>query len=151
VRELLTQQLVEPDEEQRYRESIPRLTKVENDVSKLVKQQYEENPYPRWVHAATVGTPITVDEHLRQQLPSASLRPLANERRMIDILIAGCGTGRHPIEVAQKYLDARILAVDLSLGSLCYAKRKTPRHLRANWNTRRPISSSCHRSAEHSI
>src|SRR5262249_53363954 len=39
---------------------------------------------------------------------------------------AGCGTGRHPIEVARKYKDARVLAVDLSLTSLCYAKRKTP-------------------------
>jgi SAM-dependent methyltransferase len=44
----------------------------------------------------------------------------------IDILVAGCGTGRHPIEVAHKYKAARILALDLSLSSLCYAKRKTP-------------------------
>src|SRR5260221_525523 len=31
-----------------------------------------------------------------------------------------------PIEVARQYRDARVLAVDLSLSSLCYAKRKTP-------------------------
>jgi SAM-dependent methyltransferase len=126
VRQVLKQQLIEPDEEQRMRENIPRLTGVENYVSMLVKQQYEENPYPRWVHAANVGTPVTVNEHLCQQFPSASFRPLGKKDGGIDILIAGCGTGRHPIEVAQKYLDARILAIDLSVASLCYARRKTP-------------------------
>src|SRR5216684_4458265 len=44
----------------------------------------------------------------------------------LGVLVAGCGTGRHPIEVARQYRDARVLAVDLSLSSLCYAKRKTP-------------------------
>jgi SAM-dependent methyltransferase len=126
VRQVLTQQLTEPDEEKRFREIIPRLTRVENYVSMLVKQQYEENPYPRWVHAANVGTPVTVNEHLCQQFPSASFRPLGKKDGVINILVAGCGTGRHPIEVAEKYLDARILAVDLSLASLCYARRKTP-------------------------
>src|SRR5262249_25974229 len=48
----------------------------------------------------------------------------------IDVLVAGCGPGRHPIEVARQYRDARVLAVDLSLTSLCYAKRKTPAPLR---------------------
>jgi SAM-dependent methyltransferase len=45
--------------------------------------------------------------------------------RRIDILIAGCGTGQHSIATAQRFRNARILAVDLSLTSLCYAKRKT--------------------------
>src|SRR4029077_15678562 len=95
------------------------------DVSKQVRGQYEENPYPRWVHAALAGEPIALDEHLRNQFPSAPFRPLGNPDG-IDILVAGCGTGRHPIEVAHKYKAARVLAVDLSLSSLFYAKRKTP-------------------------
>src|SRR5262249_3311848 len=44
----------------------------------------------------------------------------------IDILIAGCGTGRNAIETAQRFKGARTLAVDLSLNSLGYALRKTP-------------------------
>ena len=40
-------------------------------------------------------------------------------------LIAGCGTGEHPFDVAQKSPQARLLAVDLSLASLAYARRKT--------------------------
>jgi SAM-dependent methyltransferase len=123
--DLLRAQVREPREEAQYRELIPRLTPIEDDVSKQVRGQYEENPYPRWVHAALAGEPIALDEHLRNQFPSAPFRPLGNPDG-IDILVAGCGTGRHPIEVAHKYEAARVLAVDLSLSSLCYAKRKTP-------------------------
>jgi len=42
-----------------------------------------------------------------------------------DILIPGCGTGQQVIEAATKFLDAQVLAVDLSLASLCYAAGKT--------------------------
>ena len=42
-----------------------------------------------------------------------------------NILIAGCGTGQHAIETAQRFSPARVLAIDLSLSSLAYAKRQT--------------------------
>jgi ubiquinone/menaquinone biosynthesis C-methylase UbiE len=43
----------------------------------------------------------------------------------IEILVAGCGTGRHAIEAAaSRYESSKILAIDLSLSSLAYAKRK---------------------------
>jgi SAM-dependent methyltransferase len=126
--DVLLQQVREPEQERQYRDSIPRLTAIEDHVSVQVRGQYEENPYPRWVHAASVAEPITIDEYLRNQFPSAPFHPLARASG-IDVLVAGCGTGRHPIEVARKYKDARVLAVDLSLASLCYAKRKTPASL----------------------
>ena len=37
------------------------------------------------------------------------------------MLIAGCGTGQHAIETAQRFAGARVLAIDLSLTSLAYA------------------------------
>ena len=40
------------------------------------------------------------------------------------VLIAGCGTGKH-LFIADSYLNANILGIDLSLSSLAYAKRKT--------------------------
>jgi SAM-dependent methyltransferase len=123
--EVLVQQLREPWEERQYRDLILRLTDIDDEVSVAVRGQYEENPYPRWVHAASASASITLDEHLRVQFPTAAFRPLGSSSG-IDVLVAGCGTGRHPIEVARKYRDARVLAVDLSLTSLCYAKRKTP-------------------------
>jgi SAM-dependent methyltransferase/tetratricopeptide (TPR) repeat protein len=127
VADLIAQQVREPAEERQHCDSIPRLTAIEDEVSLRVRGQYEEHPYPRWVHAASAPASITVDEHLRKQFPTAPFRPLGKDE--IDILVAGCGTGRHPIEVARQYRGARILAMDLSVSSLCYAKRKTPAEL----------------------
>ena len=42
-----------------------------------------------------------------------------------EVLIAGCGTGSHSILVAQRFRGVRVLAIDLSLSSISYAKRKT--------------------------
>jgi SAM-dependent methyltransferase len=43
------------------------------------------------------------------------------------ILIAGCGTGLHPIQVARAQPASAILAVDLSIASLAYAARMAER------------------------
>ena len=42
-----------------------------------------------------------------------------------EILIAGCGTGQHSIVTAARFESSKVFAVDLSLSSLAYAKRKT--------------------------
>src|SRR5262249_62253073 len=97
--DVLRQQIREPREEAQYRELIPRLTLIDDDVSMQVRRQYEENPYPRWVRAALAGEPIALDEHLRNQFPSAPVRPLGNSDG-IDILVARFGTRRTPIDAA---------------------------------------------------
>ncbi len=125
VSDVLTRQVQEPSQERAYRDGIPRLTAVDDAVSLAVQQQYEENPYPRWVHTPSVAATTTIDRHLRAAFPTAPFQPLQKEGEL-DILVAGCGTGRHPIQLARTYEHARVLAVDLSLSSLCYAKRKTP-------------------------
>jgi Methylase involved in ubiquinone/menaquinone biosynthesis len=68
---------------------------------------------------------MVLDELIRHQFPTVPFRPL-NKADSIDILIAGCGTGRIALEVAQSFAGAHVLAVDLSLASLAAAKRKTP-------------------------
>jgi SAM-dependent methyltransferase len=125
VDDVVTQQLREPKQERALRDSIPRLTAIDDEVSLRVQQQYEENPYPRWVHIAGNVEPQTIDEYLRTTTPAANFAPLG-EHEVLDVLIAGCGTGAHPIEFAMKITNARVLAIDLSLSSLAYAKRKTP-------------------------
>jgi tetratricopeptide (TPR) repeat protein/SAM-dependent methyltransferase len=120
---LLVQQVREPAEERQLRSSIPALTPIDDEVSHQVKQQYEENPYPRWTQADPPSQPLPFDQYLRRKLPAAVFQNLG--KTQIDVLIAGCGTGQHPIEAAQMFAGANVLAVDLSLTSLAFAKRKT--------------------------
>src|SRR6516165_420860 len=124
VAALVARQLREGQEERQLQASVPRLTPIEDGVSLLVKQQYEQSPYPRWMKAAPIAKVMTIDGYLRHQFPLSSLRNVANKIR-VEILVAGCGTGQHSIETARQFIGAQILAVDLSLTSLCYAKRKT--------------------------
>jgi 2-polyprenyl-3-methyl-5-hydroxy-6-metoxy-1,4-benzoquinol methylase len=89
-----------------------------------VRQQYEENPYPRWIVSGSRPKPLTVEEYFHRKFPTASVRPFTDGAGL-DVLIAGCGTGQHPIGLAQTFRGARVLAIDLSLASLSYALRKT--------------------------
>ena len=47
---LFIRQVVEVQRERDLRESIPVLNPIEDDVSRAVRDQYEENPYPRWIN-----------------------------------------------------------------------------------------------------
>jgi tetratricopeptide (TPR) repeat protein/SAM-dependent methyltransferase len=121
---VLTQQVREVEADAALRDSIPRLTAIVDEASTRVRQQYEENPYPRWVLPPSAHAPLSVDDYLRARFPAAPFQPLG-KRAALDILIAGCGTGEHPIGMARRFRGARVLAVDLSLSSLAYAMRKT--------------------------
>ncbi len=120
---LLRQQVVEPRDELASRGSIPRLTTIDDQISVAVREQYEENPYPRWVRIARDIAAEPIDIYLRNRFPLGPYRPLDNSAGP-DILIAGCGTGQQPLEVSQQFSGARVLAIDLSLSSLAYARRK---------------------------
>ncbi len=122
VARIIRQQVDEPGEERSLRPSIPALTPILDDVSMLVRQQYEENPYPRWTTTSSWKSRLTFDNKIGLQFPHVTVRRLGKPD--IDVLIAGGGTGRHVIDTAQILADAKILAIDLSLASLSYAKRK---------------------------
>jgi 2-polyprenyl-3-methyl-5-hydroxy-6-metoxy-1,4-benzoquinol methylase/tetratricopeptide (TPR) repeat protein len=109
---LIRQQLKEPLEEVVDRAAIPALTAIEGGTSVEVMRQYEENPYPRW----------TINPLSLLHRPKSNS---AGPRSGPSILIAGCGTGEHPFDVAQKSPEASVLAIDLSRVSLAYARRKT--------------------------
>ncbi len=126
---VVTQQVREPREEAALRDTMPVLTPIAGGVTAAVRQQYEENPYPRWVRLSAPPPPMVLDELIRHQFPLVPFRPL-NKTGSLDILIAGCGTGRIALEVAQSFAGAKVLAVDLSLASLAAAKRKTPAALK---------------------
>ena len=126
VAAVVTQQVSEPLEERALRATIPHLTGIGDGVTAQVRQQYEENPYPRWVlMAAPPAVLMVLDDHIRHQFPVTPFRP-TGARESIDVLVAGCGTGRYALEIAQSFRGARVLGVDLSLSSLTHAKRKIP-------------------------
>ncbi len=123
IARLLTQQVREPMDEESDRPNITALTPVDDALSLQVQNQYEENPYPRWRVAPPV-VQTTLEAFLRDRIGVTSLRGPINADG-IDILVAGCGTGSHPINSARRFSKARVLAVDISRASLGYARRKT--------------------------
>lgn len=114
---LLRVQLREPLEELDERTAIAAITPIKNAISLEMQRQYEENPYPRWIN-----NPLHAFAADRNK---GKILPTAEQQAELDILIAGCGTGSHAIQTAQIYPNARLLAVDISLTSLAYARRKT--------------------------
>jgi len=121
---VLRQQIREPFEEQALRAGIQCLTPITTGVSEEVRSQYEQNPYPRWVKLQKKDNPQYFNHELRSSLPFGSFTPMPDDRAP-EALIAGCGTGSHAIFTAQRFRGIRVLAIDLSLSSISYAKRKT--------------------------
>jgi SAM-dependent methyltransferase len=102
-------EMLRAEEERRLAAGIPSISGAQTAVSAKVQAQYEENPYPRWVRTQSVFSPTKI-----AGLPAAP-----------SVLVAGCGTGQHAIQTARRFAGAKVLAVDISLASLAYAKRKT--------------------------
>ncbi|MDZ4373691.1 MAG: class I SAM-dependent methyltransferase [Phenylobacterium sp.] len=102
VRAVVRTQVLDVEAERRFAESVPALTPIAEGTSQTVRAMYEANPYPRWASLS---------------------RPVPNPASL-DILVAGCGTGRHALHTALRHPNARVLAVDLSRASLGYAIRK---------------------------
>ena len=66
-----------------------------------MRQQYEENPYPRWAKADPPKKAVRFDQYMRNKFPAATFRDLGKSE--VDVLIAGCGTGQHAIETAPRF------------------------------------------------
>ena len=123
LQRLFKRQVEDVLEEALLRPSIPCLKRIDAPVSNAVREQYEENPYPRWVDTKLPQDPLAISAvvknlelNLREDDQGFSDRP--------DILVAGCGTGQHSLVTASRFSNCRVLAVDLSLSSLCHAMRK---------------------------
>ncbi len=121
---LIQRQIREPLDELARRPQIPKLTAIDDQVSQLVRQQYEENPYPRWVKTALNDQAKTLDGFLQGEPMFCDLGDYLSPAAP-DILIAGCGTGQQSLGIAAQFANAKVLAIDLSLTSLTYAARKT--------------------------
>ena len=123
IGDVIKRQIAEPLEELTLRSQIPCLTPIEDTISQSVREQYEENPYPRWVTTGLENKSRLIGTVL-QGAPLLLDLGNYNSPKNPEILVAGCGTGQVSIFAASRFSNVRVLAVDLSSGSLSYAMRK---------------------------
>ncbi|MFP6731507.1 MAG: tetratricopeptide repeat protein [Alphaproteobacteria bacterium] len=122
---ILDSQVRAPRVEAGLRAAIPAMDTGGGDaVSAAVKALYEENPYPRWMTVAgRQAQPL--DAVMRGLFPH--FRTPDSLFGALDVLAAGCGTGKQAITLATRFADCRVLAMDLSFTSLAYAMRMAGR------------------------
>ena len=116
---LIERDVLDPSTQAKLSLNIARLNDAEDPVSQRVMQQYELNPYPRWLSLDREKTTQSLRERLKNQFPVRYTDSLNLDKP--EIMIAGCGTGRHAISTANRYAGSNVLAIDLSLQSLSYA------------------------------
>ena len=124
IKDVFTRQVVEPNQEAKLKADLPVLSEITDEVSSSVRDQYEINPYPRWVNLGLPLKPAAISKIVKK----INLKLFDDQIKDVEapnILIAGCGTGQHSIGTAARFKNSKVLAIDLSLCSLCYAKRKT--------------------------
>ncbi len=120
VREATAARMYRPEME-RPAFAGPRFGDPADAASREVAAQYEESPYPRW-RTLTTPRPGELREALRR------LAPARDWSGPLELLIAGCGTGRQAVAAALGYAPARVLACDLSAASLGWAARRAAQY-----------------------
>ena len=121
---VIQQQVIEPHEEAELAAALPALTSISDSVSQAVQAMYEESPYPRWVKAPPFSNSQPLNSFLTKNYPLSGFIPLASDNPL-QVLIAGGGTGQHPLHTAHRFTGAQVHVIDLSRRSLAYAQRKT--------------------------
>jgi tetratricopeptide (TPR) repeat protein/SAM-dependent methyltransferase len=116
---LVREQVVELREEAAIAADLPTLTPIANQVSVAVRSMYEVHPYPRW-RAARFTRYESLSERFRRLCPGVAVPAWPSP---LPVLVAGAGTGRHPIDTAMRMTEADVLGVDLSRTSLAYGAR----------------------------
>lgn len=111
---LLRYQVIEPLGREIIKDRIESLTEIDEGVSSLVQEQYEEFPYPRWSNF----TRLQQIDYSEKQIEN-DLMPEAR-----NILNAGCGTGGEAIELSFLFPDAHVTAIDLSKSALAFGIQK---------------------------
>ncbi len=121
LEKLLNSYLANYEEEQTIKKSIESADDaIQNSTSKMIADNYEAYPYPRWIHLEKPSPPVR-----RQRLAEFfDEQEIDFTDRPFKVLVAGCGTGNKVIQYAMSYGNqAEILAIDLSKASLAYATR----------------------------
>ncbi len=113
--EFLKYVFLDPKNDKQVGISLKSISNFSNKTSRLMKTQYEENPFPRWRYTLRPMEGIDINELTQKFSKTFFKKP--------EILIAGCGTGQQALTYSS-YKGSQIHAVDLSRESLAYAIRK---------------------------
>ncbi len=131
IEAIITTQIKNFEIENKLKKRIEKLSQIKDQVSIKVRDQYEEHPYPRWPDnfvntrknqfqgEGAIYNSLYEDIILKSILPNK----IKFTKKIENILIAGCGTGFHPISIALINQDLKVDAIDLSLASIAYGKR----------------------------
>ncbi len=123
MNKLLKLQILDPLKEQELSKKIKRIGNINDEISKRVLNQYEKRPFPAWrnafdYHKLQKDAYQKINDDIKPNFINTSFKS-----KKLKILIAGCGTGQQVLQ-ATAYKNSQITAIELSLSSLAYAKRK---------------------------
>lgn len=126
IRDLLDRVVRRPLRERQIARDLPQFAAIEDATSALVKDHYEESPYPRWFK---LTLPDPGDRKAWVERLLADDRRSVRSDRRLHVLIAGGGTGFQSVSTALAYgPDVDVLAVDLSRASLAYSVCQAEAH-----------------------
>ena len=114
----------EPLQELEFRGTIQSFLENDNDTTVYyethpVRSRYEQNPYPIWFTCFADPT-LRLSTFLSSRTVQLPRQSFENSK----MLVAGCGTGSSPLPFILSPDIRHLWAVDFSLTSLAYAKRK---------------------------
>ena len=106
------------------RVKIKRRSFVTDTTSRKVQRQYERFPYPAWTDMLWPKSVSFLGWYQKQFGVPLNEAKIADRFPKTNILVAGCGTGRHALHLAAQFPEAIIDAEDISLHSLAYGASK---------------------------
>ncbi len=118
---LFEQQVNAPRVESELKQDIKSLSSAIDEASQNIMLINEDAPYPRWISSNIYNNKLKASSIYTQL---GLVKPEAPDTECFNILIAGCGTGKHSIEIASNYSNTHVTAIDISYNSLAYAMRK---------------------------
>ena len=117
---VVDQQIAAPSMERRLAADIATVTAIDSPAARRIGQRHDRFLHPRW-SAVRSSRRSSLRELARSVAPSVQLPAFADGP--IRLLVPGCGTGRHAVDLAQRLPEAEIWAVDLSRRSLAFGAR----------------------------
>lgn len=124
---LIKLQVLDYEEEADLLSRITSIGKINNKISLNVQSQYEENPYPRWLKEEIISKSRKnkiINNLSRVEREIYPNRINDKKKEIKNILIAGCGTGSHPVSVALSEPEVKVYALDISKASIAYGMRQ---------------------------